>query len=74
MYVQSRNESFTQQVTKAFPDKAAKILVACSDGRVRASAAVDILRAGGYVNVVRLEGGFNLWWGGPLQLNNLNAA
>jgi hypothetical protein len=26
--------------------------VACSDGRTRASAAVDILQAGGYTNAV----------------------
>jgi hypothetical protein len=44
-----------------FPDKAARIMVACSDGRVRATAAVDILMGLGYTNVVRLEGGFNLW-------------
>ena len=36
-------------------------MVACSDGRVRATAAVDILMGLGYTNVVRLEGGFNMW-------------
>jgi rhodanese-related sulfurtransferase len=52
VYVQSRNEAFTSQVSAAFPEKSAKILVACSDGRTRASAAVDILQAGGYTNAV----------------------
>ena len=41
--------------------------MACSDGRVRAIAALDALDEMGYTNIVGLRGGANLWtrewWG-----------
>jgi rhodanese-related sulfurtransferase len=62
VYAQSGvNPSFITDVEKAFPDKNAKIMVVCGDGRTRATRAVELMRAAGYENVVRLEGGFNLW-------------
>ena len=61
MYVQTINDKFIEQVQKAFPDKNAKIMVACSDGRIRAIAALEAMDDLGYVNIVGLRGGANLW-------------
>ena len=57
-----KNEGFIRKVEELFPDKAnAKIIVACSDGRNRAIQALEALDAAGYVNIVGLRGGFNMW-------------
>ena len=49
------------QVAKVFPDKNEKIIVACSDGRNRAIQALEALDEAGYVNIVGLRGGYNMW-------------
>ncbi|EEH56873.1 uncharacterized protein MICPUCDRAFT_68025 [Micromonas pusilla CCMP1545] len=75
VYAQSGvNPSFMADVEKAFQDKNAKIMVVCGDGRTRATRAVELMRAAGYENVVRLEGGFNLWaraWDQTMRRRNL---
>jgi len=73
-YQQSVNPSFKAQIQKAFPDKEARILVSCSDGRNRAIQALEIMDEMGYVNIVGLKGGYNLWnrqWDSKLRRRNL---
>lgn len=74
VYIQTPNADFKAMVEKAFPDKDAKIMVACSDGRVRAVAALDAMDAMGYTNIVGLRGGANLWtreWDAKMRRRNL---
>ena len=70
-----KNEGFIRKVEELFPDKAnAKIIVACSDGRNRAIQALEALDAAGYVNIVGLRGGFNMWnrtWDAKMRRRNL---
>jgi rhodanese-related sulfurtransferase len=74
-YVQTPDvELFKQKIAAAFPDRAAKIMVCCSDGRKRAPAALDILDGMGYNNIVGLKGGANLWmrtWDKKLKRRDL---
>jgi len=74
VYVQSKNESFKEQVEKTFPDKEAKIIVSCSDSRDRAIQALELLDEMGYVNIVGLKGGYNMWnrqWDQNMRRRNL---
>jgi len=74
VYIQTPNADFKNMVQKAFPNKDAKIMVACSDGRVRAIAALDALDEMGYTNIVGLRGGANLWtreWDAKMRRRNL---
>ena len=72
---QEKNTNFLSQVEKIFPDKAnAKIIVSCSDGRNRAIQALEALDEAGYVNIVGLRGGYNMWnrtWDAKLRRRNL---
>ena len=70
-----KNPDFMRRVEELFPDKAnAKIIVACSDGRNRAIQALEALDAAGYVNIVGLRGGYNMWnrtWDAKMRRRNL---
>lgn len=57
----TKNAEFMTQVTQRFPDKAAKIIVVCSDGRQRSVAALEQLDAAGYQHLVLLQGGYTLY-------------
>jgi len=73
-YVQESNPDFMSQVAKAFPDKEAKIVISCSDGRNRAIQALEALDNAGYVNIVGLKGGYNMWnrmWDSKLRRRDL---
>merc|ERR1719276_528417 len=61
VYQQSVNADFKAQVEKLFPDKEAKVIVACSDGRNRTLQALETMDEMGYVNICGLRGGYNLW-------------
>ena len=77
VYVQTVNEEFKQQIEKAFPDKEAKIIVSCSDGRKRAIEALEKLDEMGYANIVGLRGGYNMWnryWDQNMRRRNLPGA
>lgn len=56
------NEKFEDQIAKRFPDKSAKILVACSDGRSYSMEALETLDEMGYTNLVGLKGGYYAWF------------
>ena len=52
----------------------AKIIICCSDGRNRAIQALEALDEAGYVNIVGLRGGYNMWnrtWDAKLRRRNL---
>jgi rhodanese-related sulfurtransferase len=71
---QTKNPDFITKVNQIFPDKKAKIIVACSDGRGRAIQALEALDAAGYSNIVGLRGGFNMWsrtWDAKMRRRNL---
>lgn len=55
---QARNDAFLARVVKRFPDRAAPLVVHCSDGRKRTLAALQALDAAGYTHLVGLRGGF----------------
>ena len=74
VYVQEINADFKAQVEKRFPDKETKLIIGCSDGRNRAIQALETLDEMGYVNIVGLRGGYNLWnrqWDSKLRRRNL---
>jgi rhodanese-related sulfurtransferase len=51
------------QVEKRFPNKsAAKLLVACADGRQYSIDALEALDEAGYTNIVGLRGGYYAWF------------
>jgi hypothetical protein len=51
------------QVEKRFPNKdAAKLLVACADGRQYSIDALEALDEAGYINLVGLRGGYYAWF------------
>lgn len=52
------NPEFLQQVGNEFPDKEAKVLLACGEG-LRSVMAASKLHEGGYQNLGWLAGGFN---------------
>jgi len=54
----ARNDAFLAEVAKRFPDRAAPLVVHCSDGRKRTLAALQVLDAVGYTHLVGLRGGF----------------
>ncbi|KAL4419828.1 hypothetical protein ABPG75_006926 [Micractinium tetrahymenae] len=56
----SPNPEFVQQFEKAFPDKAAPIVVGCLSGK-RSLMAADLLSAAGYSNLKNVEGGYQAW-------------
>jgi rhodanese-related sulfurtransferase len=71
---QQPNRDFMNQVKKIFPDTNAKIIICCSDGRNRAIQALEALDEAGYVNIVGLRGGYNMWnrtWDAKLRRRNL---
>ena len=55
---QARNAGFLAAVAARFPDRAAPLLVHCSDGRTRTLAALRALDAAGYTRLAGLKGGF----------------
>jgi len=55
---QARNAAFLRDVSRRFPDRAAPLLVHCSDGRGRTLAALRGLEAAGYTRLAGLKGGF----------------
>merc|ERR1719261_1521752 len=61
VYQQTINDDFKAQVEQLFPDKEAKIIVGCSDGRNRTLQALEFLEEMGYTNIVGLRGGYNMW-------------
>ena len=69
------NPDFMSEVRRIFPDpQAARIIVCCSDGRNRAIQALEALDAAGYVNIVGLRGGYNMWnrtWDAKMRRRNL---
>ena len=74
VYQQTINDDFKAQVEQLFPDKEAKIIVGCSDGRNRTLQALEFLDEMGYTNIVGLRGGYNMWnrqWDAKLRRRNL---
>ena len=77
VYVQTKNEAFKEEIERTFPDKDAKIIVSCSDGRNRAIQALELLDEMGYANIVGLRGGYNMWnrqWDQNMRRRNLPGA
>lgn len=58
----SDNPDFIKQLEKKIPDKEAKIIVACSDGKSYTMDALQAMDEAGYVNIVALKGGFYSWF------------
>lgn len=58
---QKANPDFIKDVEKKFPDKAAKILIGCSDSRKRSIMALEALDEAGYQNIVGVKGGWLFW-------------
>ena len=50
------------QVEKKFPDKEAKILIGCSNGRAYSMDALEALDEAGYTNLAGLKGGYHAWF------------
>jgi rhodanese-related sulfurtransferase len=50
------------QVQRKFPDRGAKLLVACSNGRQYSIDALEKLDEAGYTNIVGLRGGYTAWF------------
>ena len=72
---QESNKEFLDRVAKIFPDKANdKNIVSCSDGRNRASQALEALDEAGFVIIVGLRGGYTMWnrtWDAKMRRRNL---
>lgn len=51
------------QVEKRFPDKEAKLLIGCSNGRTYSMDALEALDEAGYTNLAGLRGGYYAWFG-----------
>lgn len=58
---ESLEEDFIERVTKKFPQKDTRFLVACATGKQYSIDALIALDEAGYENLVGLKGGFNLW-------------
>jgi len=74
VYNQTPNKDFLARVMKVFPNKEAKIIISCSDGRNRAVQALEALDEAGYTNIVGLRGGYNMWnrtWDAKMRRRNL---
>lgn len=59
---------------RLYAEANAKIIVSCSDGRNRAIQALEALDEAGYVNIVGLRGGYNMWnrtWDAKMRRRNL---
>ena len=50
------------QVEKRFPDKEAKLMIACSNGTQYSISALEALDEAGYINLIGLKGGFRSWF------------
>lgn len=48
---------------KRFPDKEAKLLIGCSNGRAYSMDALEALDDAGYTNLAGLRGGYHAWFG-----------
>ena len=55
------NDNFIAQVEKKIPNKATKLIVACSDGKSYCMEALEQLDEAGYENMVALRGGYYAW-------------
>ena len=62
MFQRSDNPDFVKIVEKSFPDKEAKLLIGCSDGRRYSMDALIALDEAGYTNIVGLKGGYHAWF------------
>jgi len=58
---QTLNADFVKQVEARFPDKKTKLIITCSDGRMRTFSALRALDAAGYTNIVGMKNGYNHW-------------
>eukprot|EP00878_Enallax_costatus_P000376 GHUV01000461.1.p1 GENE.GHUV01000461.1~~GHUV01000461.1.p1 ORF type:complete len:237 (+),score=62.36 GHUV01000461.1:352-1062(+) len=56
------NPDFLAQVQRKFPNKEAKLLVACSNGTKYSLDVLEELDEAGYVNLVGLKGGYQAWF------------
>lgn len=56
------NTEFISQVQRKFPNRDAKLLVACSNGRQYSIDALEQLDEAGYTNIVGLRGGYTAWF------------
>ena len=56
---QSANANFIADVQAKFPDKASKLIIFCSDGRIRTLSALRALDEAGYTMIVGMRGGYN---------------
>lgn len=56
------NKDFLKQFEKKFPDKSAKVVIACSDGQTYSMPALEMLDEAGYTNLVALKGGYYAWF------------
>ncbi len=56
---QQRNGAFLAHVAARFPEKDARLLVHCSDGRARSRGALQALEDAGYSRLAGLRGGYN---------------
>merc|ERR1719316_1669282 len=65
-YIQTVNEDFIAQVEKKFPDKETKLIIGCSDGRLRSINALEALDEAGYTNIVGAKGG-GQWLHDPVR-------
>lgn len=57
------NPNFVAQVEKRFPDKEAKLLIGCSNGKAYSMDALMALDEAGYTNLAGLKGGYYAWFG-----------
>ena len=55
---QTANSEFVEQVKAKFPQDA-KIVILCSDGRLRTMAALRALDEAGFTKIVGMKGGYN---------------
>lgn len=56
------NPDFIKLMEKRFPNKSAKLLVGCSNGRAYSVDALEALDEAGYENLAWLKGGYNAWY------------
>lgn len=57
-----KNPDFLKTFQKKFPDKKAKLLIACSDAKTYSMDALEMLDEAGYENLVALSGGYYAWF------------
>lgn len=64
-------KEYVEKIAAEFPEK---LMIVCSDGRQRAIHALETLDELGYVNIVGIKGGANLWnreWDAKMRRRNL---